>query len=179
MGAVLAGLFVNAPRKQGAGTAGDLAIVRLMAASVVMGLGLTAGYYIAMMAIRIQGRTWMDGALTSVTAVVAIVASIGVLWMTTADVSRQIRGAVVLVIAASPVLMHVAMMAALRVRVDPDTPTPDGGQVFVILFPAFVGSMLVLIVPIVALLMATDRVTAELEAESSTWTRPPVEPQQQ
>lgn len=171
--AVFAGLVINTPRGSAAGSTVDVAIVRLLGASVVMGLGLTGGYYVAMLAIRIQGRTWMDGALTAVAAVVAVLASIGVLWLTNVEVSRRLLGVGSLLIAVSPVLMHVAMMAGLRVRPDRDVPVPDGGQVFVILFPAFVGSMLILIVPIVALLMATDRVTAELEAESERWLRPP------
>lgn len=170
--AVFAGLVVNAPRGQAGASTGDVAMVRLLGSAVLMGIGLTLGYYVAMLSIRIQGRTWMDGALTAVAGVVAVLASIGVLWMSNAEVPKRILGVGSLLVGVTPVLMHVAMMAAMRVRTDATVPVPDGGQVFVILFPAFVGSMLILIVPIVALLMATDRTTAEMEAETEKWLRP-------
>ncbi|MFF0817740.1 signaling protein [Rhodococcus sp. NPDC003318] len=165
--ATIAGLLIAAPRRRA--TSSDTVIVTVMAAAAVTGLGLTAGYYVAMTAIEVQGRTYMDGALIAVAGVVAVIASIGVLWMSIADVSRVVLAGGSLAVAVAPVVMHAAMMAALRVRLDASAPTPPGFEVFAILFPAFVVGMLILVVPIVSLLLAPDRVTAELEAQARVW----------
>lgn len=169
--AVAAGLLVGSSRARRGGEAGDAMIVTVMGGGVVMGLGLTAGYYLSMTAIQVQGRTYMDAALIAAAAVVAVVASIGVLWMSVADVPRPVLVGGSLVVAVAPVLMHGAMMAALRVRLDAGAPTPPGVEVFAILFPAFVLGMLVLTAPIVALLMSPDSATAELEARAKAWAR--------
>lgn len=165
--ATIAGLLISAPR--GAGASSDTVIVKVMAAAAVMGLGLTVGYYVAMTAIEVQGRTYMDWALIAVAGVVAVLASIGVLWMAIADVPRVVLAGGSIAVAVAPVAMHAAMMAALRVRLDASAATPPGVEVFAILFPAFVLGMLILTVPIVSLLLAPDRVTAELEAQARVW----------
>lgn len=179
MAAALVGLLISTPREAvESRPSTDAVIVRLMSAAVVMGLGLTLGYYFAMKAIEVQGRTYMDGALIAVAAVIAVLASLGVLWMASADVSRPVLAGGSVAVAVAPVLMHMSMMAALRVRLDPTAAIPAGSEVFAILFPAFVVSMLILIVPIVALLMAPDRATAELEAQAQAWVQQEAEQRQ-
>ncbi|MGW0042193.1 MHYT domain-containing protein [Rhodococcus sp. NPDC003348] len=168
--ATVAGLLISSPRSADeVESDSDTRIVKVMSGAVVMGLGLTAGYYVAMKAIEVQGRTYMDAALISVAGVVAVIASIGVLWMAAADVPRVVLAGGSIAVAVAPVVMHGAMMAALRVRLDGISPTPPGVEVFGILFPAFVVGMLILTVPTVALLMASDRATAELEAQARLW----------
>lgn len=166
----LAGLLVN-NRRAGAETGSDTATLRMLAGGVVMGLGTTAGYYISVLAIEVQGRTYLDGALTAVAAVIAVLASICMLWLVNANVSRPTMVGVTLVAALGPVLMHVALMAALRVRLDTLAPIPPGGEVFTILFPSFVMSVLILIVPIILLLMAPDPAAARLEQQARVWAR--------
>jgi NO-binding membrane sensor protein with MHYT domain len=174
--ASFAGLLLSRRRTSADGQASsDTRIVTNMVAAVVMGLGLTVGFYVAMRSIEVQGRTYMDGALIAVAAVIAVLGSLGVVWLSQADVRRVTLVGGSIAVALAPVLMHAAMMASLRVRIDDSAPIPPGAEIFVILFAAFVLSMLILVVPITALLMAPDRVTAELEAQARAWTQQEVE----
>ncbi|MFD4294799.1 hypothetical protein ACFWQG_16440 [Rhodococcus sp. NPDC058532] len=172
LAAAFAGLLIS--RSRGGNrhvSTGDRLIIKVMAGAAAMGLGMTAGFYLVMTSIEVQGRTYMDGALIAVAAVAAVLASIGVLWMATADVPRVVLACGSVAVGLAPVAMHAAMMAALRVRLDGVSTTPPGVEVFAILFPAFVIGMLILAVPTVALLLAPDRLTAELEEQARMWVR--------
>ncbi|EME15563.1 MHYT domain-containing protein [Rhodococcus triatomae] len=173
--AVLAGLTIVSRRIGRGEGAGDARILTVMGAALVTGLGVSGGYYLSMTAIEVQGRTYMDAALIAVAVAIAVIASIGVLWMCVADVPRSVLAGGSVAVALAPLLMHAAMMSALRVRLDAGSATPPGAELFTVLFPGFVLGMLVLTVPIAALLMAPDRATAELEARARTWSQREVE----
>jgi NO-binding membrane sensor protein with MHYT domain len=141
-------------------------ISRLAAAAVILGVGL-AGMHVAIVSsLVIQGSVSFDPILTGAAAVIGLVIGAAIMWSISILDSRALRLVAALVVAAALVAMHYTGVFGLSVTVDPEAPRPDGLEVFSILFPVFVLGMLVVTIPITALLMAPDRVAAELELEA-------------
>lgn len=101
--------------------------------------------------------------------VAACLTAVVVLWLVTVADSRWMRIGGSIFAGAAVIGVHFLAMAAVQVTVDPATAAPSGVEVFAVLFPVFVLGMLILTVPIMALLMAPDRVAAALEAEAEAW----------
>ena len=142
-------------------------------AAVVLGAGVAAVPFAIMWSIRTQGEVSFDTLFVVAAVLFAFVTAAGFMWQVQrADTwpKRVIGGAL-----AGAAVMGVHFLAAASIQVTPDatTPAPAGIEVFSILFPLFVAGLVLLVVPIVAVLLAPDRVAAKLEREVDEWNAEP------
>lgn len=131
--------------------------LRLAAGGLIMGLAVNLMHYTGMNAVRIQGDINYDATLVLASVVIAVVAATVALWFTLVLEGLRLRflGAVVMGVAV--VGMHFTGMAAMRVDLMAGAPTPEGSDVFTLLFPVFVFALLALNGPIIAVMMAPKR----------------------
>ncbi|MGX7730336.1 MHYT domain-containing protein [Rhodococcus sp. 2H158] len=142
---------------------------RLLGGSLVLGAGIAGVHYSIMWAMELQGTVAYDMTYVAASVVAACLTAVVVLWLVTVADSRWMRIVGSIFAGAAVIGVHFLAMAAVQVTVDPATAAPSGVEVFAVLFPVFVLGMLILTVPIMALLMAPDRVAAALEAEAEAW----------
>ncbi len=129
---------------------------RLLAGGVVMGLAVNLMHYTGMWALRIQGEISYDPKLVLASIAIAIIAATAALWFTLVLESMALRVAAGFVMGVAVAGMHYTGMAAVRVRLDPNAPVPDGLDVFSFVFPIFVIGLLAMAVPITAVMMAGE-----------------------
>ena len=139
---------------------------RLIAGGVITGLAVALMHYTGMWAVQIQGAITYDKGLVALSILIAVVAATAALWFTLVLKSLLLRFVAGLVMGVAVVGMHYTGMAAVRVAVDHTAPVPGGPEVFSFLFPVFVIALLALVVPITAVMLATDRVAADDRSES-------------
>ncbi|MDV7356350.1 MHYT domain-containing protein [Rhodococcus oxybenzonivorans] len=159
-------LIVSPPPSKHRRPTTSVEISRLAAAAVILGVGLAGMHLAIVSSLVIQGSVSFDPVLTGVAAVIGLVIGAAIMWSISILDSRALRLVASLVVAAALVAMHYTGVFGLSVTVDPEAPRPDGLEVFSILLPVFVLGMLAVTIPITALLMAPDRVAAELELEA-------------
>lgn len=150
-------------------------VVRLLRGSLILGAGIAGVHYSIMWAMQLQGSVEYDSAFVAASVAAAWLTAMLVLWLVTVADSRWMRIAGSVCAGAAVIGVHFLAMAAVQVTVDPSTAAPSGVEVFSVLFPVFVLGMLILTIPIMALLMAPDRVAAALEAEAEAWATTHVE----
>lgn len=136
---------------------------RLIAGGVITGLAVALMHYTGMWAMQIQGTITYDKFLVALSFLIAVVAATAALWFTLALKSPVLRFGAGLVMGVAVVGMHYTGMAAIRVTVDRTVPVPSGPEAFSFLFPVFVIGLLALVVPITAVMLASDRGTKEDE----------------
>ncbi|MFD4369329.1 MHYT domain-containing protein [Rhodococcus sp. NPDC058521] len=141
---------------------------RLLVGAAILTVGATAMNLAIVSGVQIQGDVEFDIAMIAASAVVSLFAAALVLWTVQAVDARPLRLITAVVAAGALVASHYIAVYALEVSVDPASAQPQGVEVFSILFPVFVVGLLVLTIPITALLMAPDRVAAELDLEADT-----------
>ncbi|SUE16060.1 signalling protein [Rhodococcus gordoniae] len=142
---------------------------RTVMGALVLGAGLAAVPFTVLAAVRIRGSLTFDPVWVVAAVVLAVVTAVGFLaQVKTADTwpKRLLSSALA---GAAVIAVHFLAAASVRVKIDPAVVVSGGIEVFSILFPLFVGGLLLLAVPIVLVLQAPDRVAAELEAESERW----------
>ncbi|TQC50338.1 hypothetical protein EEB14_05290 [Rhodococcus sp. WS4] len=139
---------------------------RLAGGGVLLGVGFAGMHLAIVSSLEIQGSVDFDPLFTVAAAVIGLLVGAGIMWSISALESRTLRLVASVVVAVGLVAMHYTGVFGLSVTVDPTVARPDGLEVFSILFPVFVLGMLVVTIPITALLMAPDRVAAELELEA-------------
>ncbi|OYD70101.1 MHYT domain-containing protein [Rhodococcus sp. OK302] len=139
---------------------------RLLAGGLVVGVAVSVMHYLGMRAFRFQGEIHYNMYFVALSVLIAVVAGTAALWFTMVLESTMLRfiGGVIMGIAV--VGMHYTGMAAVRVVHDPSAPAPEGIGVFAFLFPVFVFGLLALAVPIVAVMTAPDRLTAQMDADA-------------
>lgn len=147
-------------------------VFRLIAGGVITGLAVAGMHYTGMWAMQIQGTISYDRVLVGVSVAIAVVAATAALWFTLVLKTPALRFIGGLVMGLAVTGMHYTGMAAVRVAVDQNAPIPDGLEVFSFLFPVFVIGLLALVVPITAVMLASDRT-----APSSTPATEPTAPQ--
>jgi NO-binding membrane sensor protein with MHYT domain len=134
---------------------------RLIAGGVITGLAVALMHYTGMWAVQIQGTITYDKGLVALSILIAVVAATAALWFTLVLESLALRFVAGLVMGVAVVGMHYTGMAAVRVSVDHTAPVPGGPEVFSFLFPVFVIALLALVIPITAVMLATDRGATE------------------
>ncbi|MHC9292388.1 MHYT domain-containing protein [Mycobacterium sp. LTG2003] len=139
---------------------------RLLAGGVITGLAVALMHYTGMWAMQIQGSIAYDKFLVALSFLIAVVAATAALWFTLVLKSSVLRFAAGLVMGVAVVGMHYTGMAAVRVTVDRTVPVPGGPEAFSFLFPVFVIGLLALVVPITAVMLASDRNAKDGESES-------------
>ena len=164
--AAVALLIISPPPTKHRLPSASVEIGRLAGGAVLLGVGFTGMDLAIVASLEIQGSVGSDILLTAASAVIGLVVGAGIMWSISALESRTLRLVASVVVAAGLVAMHYTGVFGLSVTVDPSVARPDGLEVFSILFPVFVLGMLVVTIPITALLMAPDRVAAELELEA-------------
>lgn len=138
-------------------------------AALILGVGLAAVPYAIMWSVRTQGEVSFNPAFVAAAVFFAFVTAAGFMWQVQqADTwpKRFVGGALV---GAAVMVVHFLAAASIQVTPEPTTPAPSGIEVFSILFPLFVAGLVLLVVPIVAVLLAPDRVAATLEREVDEW----------
>lgn len=160
---VFVALLVAMP-SYGGGSAG-----RVVAGAVVLGIGLAVVPYAIMWSVRIQGTISFDPVFVGASTVLAFVTAIGFMWQVLRADTWMKRFVSSALTGASVVGVHFLGAASLGVTLDSAVAVPNGIEVFSILFPLFVVGLLLLAVPIVAVLLAPDRVAVELEREADNW----------
>ena len=138
-------------------------------AALVLGAGLAAVPYAIMWSVRTQGEVSFNLIFVGAGVLVAFVTAAGLMWLVQhADTwPKRLVGGVLG--GAAVIVVHFLAAASIRVTPDATVPAPAGIEVFAILFPLFVAGLLMLVVPIVAVLLAPDRVAAQLEREADEW----------
>ncbi|MBB6184919.1 MHYT domain-containing protein [Oleiagrimonas soli] len=96
---------------------GDHSRLNLLTAGTYMGIGVAAMHYMGMAAMRMPATTVYNGAITSLSILIAIVASVAALWMAykRSSVLQSMFGALVMGLAVCG--MHYVGMAAARFAV--------------------------------------------------------------
>ncbi|TCO60631.1 MHYT domain-containing protein [Actinocrispum wychmicini] len=141
-------------------TWGRFRVWRLTVGGIFTGVGVAAMHYLGMSAMRMQGEVTYDSDLVLLSVVIAIVAGTAALWFTI--VVRGV-GATVLagfVMGVAVTGMHYTGMAAMNMRMDPGRATPQGTEVFGLVFPVFLLGGLVIAVLLWALFTTQSRVDA-------------------
>jgi NO-binding membrane sensor protein with MHYT domain len=138
---------------------GRPAIWKVLLGGVCTGLGVAAMHYTGMAAIRMGGVMSFDRRTVILSVVIAVVAATVALWF-----ALVIRGAsatvgAALLMAAAVCSMHYTGMAAIRVKLVPETTAVEGVSPFVLLMPI---SILACVV-ITALAYATVGFTVQQE----------------
>ncbi|MFC9549847.1 MHYT domain-containing protein [Rhodococcus sp. NPDC056960] len=139
---------------------------RLAGGAVLLAVGFVGMQLAIVASLEIQGSVDSDFLYISAAALIGLLVGAGIMWSISALESRTLRLIASVVVAVGLVTMHYTGVFGLSAAVDPAVARPDGLEVFSILFPVFVLGMLVVTIPITALLMAPDRVAAELELEA-------------
>lgn len=142
---------------------------RTVVGALVLGAGLAGVYFTILWSVQISGTIEYSLPMVLATIVLAMATAVGFLWQVLNADSWPKRLVMSAVAGAAVVGVYFVGVASIRVDVDPSFTTPEGFEVFSILFPLFVVGLLLLAVPIVAVLLAPDRVAAELESESERW----------
>ncbi|NKY84947.1 MHYT domain-containing protein [Nocardia veterana] len=145
---VLAGLVI-------AGRAG--ALPRVVGGGVVMGVGIGVMHMLAMGAIRVRGSVEVNIWLSLAAAVLAVAASVGLVWATTRLRAMVALAGVALLYALAVTAMHYLGQAGVHVDLDAAVGQPTGEDLFTLFVPVFVMGTLSLAVPITAVLVAPDR----------------------
>ncbi|MBB5914629.1 NO-binding membrane sensor protein with MHYT domain [Nocardia transvalensis] len=130
---------------------------RLAGGGVVMGLGLGLMHYLGMNAVGVQGSFEMNLASTAGATAIAVVVSLGVLWVTSRFRAMPILVGAALVFALAIIGLHYLGLAGVRVEVDPAVLQPPGEDLFGLFVPVFALGTLSLAIPITAILVAPDR----------------------
>ncbi|NLU84652.1 MHYT domain-containing protein [Rhodococcus sp. HNM0569] len=147
-------------------SSGGVDIARAVPAILLVWLGLVGMHAALVHAARIQGSLDYTVPFTAAALVLALAISAGIVFTALLMERRIGRMAAALVLAVAITAMHYLGFAGLEATLDDTLPVPDGTEVFSVMFPAFVLAMLVSTVPITALLMAPDRVSARLDREA-------------
>ena len=164
--AAVALLIISPPPTKHRRPSTSVEISRLAGGAVLLGIGFTGMDLAIVASLEIQGAVNSDIVLTTASAAIGFVVGAGIMWSISALESRTLRLVASVVVAVGLVAMHYTGVFGLSAAVDQSVARPDGLEVFSILFPVFVLGMLVVTIPITALLMAPDRVAAELELEA-------------
>ncbi|MFF0529244.1 MHYT domain-containing protein [Nocardia amikacinitolerans] len=136
-----------------------LQLPRLLAAGVLMGLGLNLMLALGMSAVQVRGDIEFGLWQVIVSGLLGVVISLGTLWFVLRSwPTPAVVGASAL-FGCAVVGMHYLRMAGLELRIDPRSAIPTGEDLFSFLVPMFVIGMLSLAVPITAVLVAPDRRT--------------------
>ncbi|MFZ2176965.1 MAG: MHYT domain-containing protein [Rhodococcus sp. (in: high G+C Gram-positive bacteria)] len=165
---VLALLIVNPPPTRHRKPSNSMELGRLVPGAILLGAGFAGMHLAIVSSLQIQGSVGFGVPLTAAAVVIGFVVAAGIMWSISALRSRAPRMAAAVATAVALVAMHYVGVFGLTVTVDPEAARSDGLEVFSILFPVFVLGMFVVTVPITALLMAPDRIAAELESEADT-----------
>lgn len=99
---------------------------RIVAAGILVGLGVAAMHYLGMAAMVLPGRVTYLFSLWALSIVIAVVAATTALWMTARLHRGRQRAAAALVMAIATSGMHYTGMAALIVQPDPLLPVNPG-----------------------------------------------------
>ncbi|MFC0446610.1 MHYT domain-containing protein [Rhodococcus jostii] len=164
--AAVALLIISPPPTKHRMPSSTVEMGRLAGGAVLLGVGFAGMHLAIVSSLEIQGSVGFDPLFTAAAAVIGLLVGAGIMWSISALESRTLRLIASVVVAVGLVAMHYTGVFGLSVTVDPTMARPDGLEVFSILFPVFVLGMLVVTIPITALLMAPDRVAAELELEA-------------
>ena len=164
--AAVALLIISPPPTKHRMPSSTVEMGRLAGGAVLLGVGFAGMHLAIVSSLEIQGSVDFDPLFTAAAAVIGLLVGAGIMWSISALESRTLRLIASVVVAVGLVAMHYTGVFGLSVTVDPTMARPDGLEVFSILFPVFVLGMLVVTIPITALLMAPDRVAAELELEA-------------
>ncbi len=144
----------------------EFRLSRLLAGGLVMGVAVNVMHFTGMRALRFQGEIHYNMYFVALSLVIAIIAGTAALWFTMAMESTVMRFFAGVIMGIAVVGMHYTGMAAVRVVHDPAASVPEGLEVFAFLFPVFVFGLLALAVPIVAVMTAPDRATAQMDADA-------------
>ncbi|RZL71333.1 MAG: hypothetical protein EOP32_40205 [Rhodococcus sp. (in: high G+C Gram-positive bacteria)] len=164
--AAVALLIISPPPTKHRMPSSTVEMGRLAGGAVLLGVGFAGMHLAIVSSLEIQGSVDFDPLFTAAAAVIGLLVGAGIMWSISTLESRALRLIASVVVAVGLVAMHYTGVFGLSVTVDPTVARPDGLEVFSILFPVFVLGMLVVTIPITALLMAPDRVAAELELEA-------------
>ena len=137
---------------------------RLLAGGLVVGVAVNIMHYLGMRALHFQGEIHYNMYFVALSVLIAVVAGTAALWFTMVLESTVLRFFAGVIMGIAVVGMHYTGMAAVEVTHDPSAPAPQGLEVFAFLFPVFVLGLLALAVPIVGVLTAPDRITAQMES---------------
>lgn len=141
---------------------------RTVAGALVLGAGLAGVHFTILWSVRISGTIGYSAPLVLATIALAMVTAVGFMWQVLGADTWPKRLVMSAVAGAAVVGVYFVGVASVRVELDASVP-PSGFEVFSILFPLFVVGLLLLAVPIVAVLLAPDRIAAQLESESERW----------
>ncbi|NLE78615.1 MAG: hypothetical protein GX610_03375 [Rhodococcus sp.] len=156
---------------------GSVELGRLLTGGAILAVGAILVHLALITGVEIRGEIEYDIVMISVSALVSLVAAALVVWSVQAGNSRLIRLGASFAAGLGFAGAHYIGIYALVATVDPTSPLPDGIDIFSVLFPAYVLGLLVLTIPITALLMAPDRIAAELEFEADALAEEPIDHQ--
>lgn len=154
---------------------GSVEIGRLLTAGAILAVGSMLAHLALITGVRIQGEIEYDVAMLAVSSLVSLLAAALIVWTVQAANSRLIRLGAAFVAGVAFAAAHYIGVYALEVTVDSESSQPGGIDIFAVLFPAYILGLLVLTVPITALLMAPDRIAAELEFEADALAEEPID----
>lgn len=139
---------------------------RAMVGGLVIGTAVSVMHYSGMAAIRIQGIVDHASSFVVASIITGIVAATIALWLTFHPTSSFARSAAAVVMGAAVAAVHYVGMAGTAATLSTHTPAPQGWTVMSLLLPAFVLGTLVLAVPLIALMLGTQPIRADLGAET-------------
>ncbi|NLG54104.1 MAG: hypothetical protein GX542_00385 [Rhodococcus sp.] len=140
---------------------GQLSLSVSLLAATLIGVHL-----LIVQSIQVQGKVYMLIPATALALVLAIVAAFAtILAAQLLDTrSRRLLASVGITVALASI--YFCGILGIDVVVNPAASVPEGFEMFAIALPGYAVLVLLMALPITSLLMAPDRVSAELEAEA-------------
>lgn len=134
---------------------------------LVMGIGVAAMHYLGMSAMHLTGKITYDNRTVALSVLVAVVAATAALWAALTISTPTAAAGASLIMGVAVTAMHYIGMAAARIAVDENGPTPPGtaGTDFIVPMTVMLGSYLFLTSAFVALSSTAQERSAADAAE--------------
>ncbi|MFC9893574.1 hypothetical protein ACFVMC_07760 [Nocardia sp. NPDC127579] len=143
-------------------------LTRSLIGGAVAGLGLVTTVMLGVNSVRVRGTVTVESLPLSFVGVISVVGVVGALWLTlTFRQSVRARIGAAAVSGITVTSAQLIAMTAIEVDIEPGVPVPNGIELFDFAYPAFVGGLLLLALPIAAVLLAPLRRPFETLADEA------------
>lgn len=139
---------------------------RLGISIVILTATIIGSHVIVVNSIEVQGSVYMLIPMAVLATILAVIVAVSVVLSAQYFDGRARRLLATLGITAVLTGMYYCAIFGLDVIVNPAVDVPEGLEMFAVALPGYVLLVLLMMLPITSLLMAPDRISAELEAEA-------------
>jgi NO-binding membrane sensor protein with MHYT domain len=137
----------------------------LLLGGIVTGAGVASMHYTGMAAMRVDAHVTYDRVTVGLSVLIAMVAATAALWFTIRVRGTAATVGATLIMGVAVSGMHYTGMAAMRVRVDPNLPSPTGAAPVTFLLPLIIGISVVAMLLLTIVAMSPNEDEMRFDAE--------------